>query len=233
MPETVAYNISTFQVSGTCNVHLAQIMWTNQLNGDNGIVGTFSLEDTSWTTPIIPLGHGDNIISVSGTNFAGYLTNDVVTIHRKTLIESEPHIATNALIFPSNGAVILAPFPTNIIWDIEKITDDIDGTNLTITKISVHIAVTTNEVATVTNDISNLLGEIPWLVPGNLIGGETNYVLKFEVVDSSSLTNSRIFWDNKFVVVPEPGAFGSVISYLLLALGTWRKLIPIAASASG
>jgi len=125
-------------------------------------------------------------------------------------------IATNALIFPLEGAIILAPFPTNIIWDAEKITDDIDGTNVTISKISVYLAETTNKVATVTNDISNLLGEIPWLVPEYLIGGETNYVLKFEVIDSLSLTNSRIFWDNIFVIVPEGG-----IMLLTLSVSLW------------
>ena len=72
--------------------------------------------------------------------------------------------------------------PTNIIWDIEKITGEIDGTNLTITKISVLLTETTNEVSVVTNNIDNLLGEIPWIVPAELIGSDTNYVLKFEVI---------------------------------------------------
>ena len=116
-------------------------------------------------------------------------------------------IATNALIFPSANSELIEGDLTNIIWDVEKITDDIDGTNLTITKISVHLSETTNEVATVTNDVSNLLGEIPWFVPEYLIGGDTNYVLRFEVVDSTSLTNSRIFWDNEFIIVPEPGFY--------------------------
>ena len=44
--------------------------------------------------------------------------------------------------------------------------------------------------------------------------GLTNYVLKFEVVDSSSLTNSRIFWDNKFMIVPE----GKIITIMSLAV---------------
>jgi hypothetical protein len=38
-----------------------------------------------------------------------------------------------------------------------------------------------------------------------MYGGETIYVLRFEVVDSSSLTTSRDFWDNPFTIVPEPG----------------------------
>jgi hypothetical protein len=69
----------------------------------------------------------------------------------------------------------------------------------------VHIASNSNEVATVTNDISNLLGEIGWQVPESLIGDATNYVMRFEVVNSLSLTNCRIFSNNEFIVVPECG----------------------------
>ena len=140
---------------------------------------------------ILPVNHGNQ-----PNMEAAYLFN--------YLINYPPEIEVNALLFPATDDVLLAPFLTNIFWNPERITDDFDGTNLTITKISVHLAETTNELTTVTNNVSNLLGEIPWLVPESLIGGDTNYVLKFEVVDSSSLTNSRIFWYNKFVVVPEP-----------------------------
>ncbi len=139
-----------------------------------------------------------------------------------------PQIATNALIFPAENSMIFASMFTNIIWDVEKITDDIDGTNLTISKINLHYADTTNYILEVTNNIQNTLGEIEWYVPPGIWDGQTNYVLKFEVVDSTSLTNSRIFWDNEFIIVPEPGAFGAINSYLLLVLGICRKLIPIA-----
>ncbi len=135
-----------------------------------------------------------------------------------------PQIATNALIFPELNSFIFAVQITNIIWDVDKITDDIDGTNLMISKITLHYADTTNEILTVTNNIANTLGEIDWYIPAGSWDGATNYVLKFEVVNSSSLTNSRIFWDNEFSVVPEPGAIGAINSYLLLVLGFWRKL---------
>jgi len=131
------------------------------------------------------------------------------------LIESEPQIATNALIFPSADSELYEGDLTNIIWNICKITDETDKTNLIITKISVHLADNSNEVAVITNDISNLLGETSWLVPANLIGNDTNYVLKFEVVDSESLTNSRIFWDNKFIIIPEPAG----ILWMMTMLG--------------
>ncbi len=211
---TVTYTVNSYTIGGTNNANVVGGMsWTNSLTGETG---TFQPSLLTFQFSLLNLGVGDNLISVSGTNIYGRSTNDVVSIQRKTLIESQPQIFTNALIFPSAGSVILAQLPTNIIWLLDKITDDIDGTNLNITKISVHLAETTNEVATVTNNINNLLGEIPWLVPGSLWGGDTNYVLKFEVVDSSSLTNSRIFWDNKFTIVPEPGI---IIGYLLSLIG--------------
>ena len=122
-----------------------------------------------------------------------------------------PQITTNALIFPEKNSIIFANQLTNIIWDAEKITDDTDGTNLTITKIDLHYADTTNFILQVTNNIANTSGEIEWYIPPGSWDGLTNYVLKFEVVDSSSLTNSRIFWDNEFVIVPEGGIIFSIL----------------------
>jgi len=129
-----------------------------------------------------------------------------------------PQISTDALIFPAANSIIFPTQWTNIIWDFAKITNDIDGTNLTISKISLHYADTTNEILTVTNSIENTLGEIEWDIPPMGWSGNTNYVLKFEVVDSSSITNSRIFWDNKFVIVPEIGTVFSILCSVFVIL---------------
>jgi len=123
-----------------------------------------------------------------------------------------------------SGGIYQGEVNNCIIWDVEKITDDVDGTNLSITKITVLLASTTNELATVTNDVSNLLGKIPWLVPENLIAGDKNYVLKFEVVDSSSLTNSRVFWYNKYTVVPEVGVLFLILVLITFLLKRAREI---------
>ncbi|MCK5852759.1 choice-of-anchor D domain-containing protein, partial [bacterium] len=116
-----------------------------------------------------------------------------------------PEIEETTLVFPSeNSDVLIAPAPTNITWQTSEITDDAGGTDLTISKIFVLNAETSNEVAIVTNNIPNSLGEISWIVPESLISSDNNYVLKFEVIDSVSMTNSRIFWENDFTVgLPE------------------------------
>ena len=166
----------------------------------------------------------------AGAPIGGFMTGDNVDLYAgywEPPISQNgiPQIATNALIFPSANAELIEGDLTNIIWDVEGITDDIDGTNLTITKISVHLSETTNEVSVVTNNINNLLGEIPWVVPAELIGGGTNYLLRFEVVDSSSLTNSRIFWDNEFTIIPEPFYLTFEFLYLTFIICFRRKLV--------
>ena len=148
--------------------------------------------------------------STMGFPVGGYLPGNDVELYAGywspivSQAGSPIHIATNALIFPSREAILIAPFPTNISWYVDKIISDTDGTNVLISKISVHRAHSTNDVVLVATNIQNILGTMPWPVPAELVGSDTNYVLKFEVVDNSSLTNSRTFWDNPFTVVPEP-----------------------------
>ena len=217
-PVVIEYSQTTAEISGT-NFNIAgNLSWVN--SSHNNTTNEFP---PGFSTTINNLEHGENIITVSGTNIYGCSTNDVVSIHRKTSIESEPQIETNALIFPSANSVIHASMPTNIIWNVEKITDDIDGTNLTITSITLHYADTTNFILEVTNNIENTLGKIEWYVPPGTWSGNTNYVLKFEVVDSLSLTNSRIFWDNKFIIVPEGGILWIIGLLVSLIKGGARK----------
>ena len=111
-----------------------------------------------------------------------------------------PQIATNALIFPSCGSVLQGELTTDIVWNVELITDDLDDTNVLISKISVLDSNTLEEVAIVTNDIPNTLGMVQWQVPAPLALGETAYVMRFEVVNSIALTNARVFSDQPFTV---------------------------------
>ena len=178
---------------------------------------------------IVPTaGNANGYGWTAGNPVGGFLSGNDIDIYSGyweppvSQNENAPNIATNALIFPKNNSIIFASQLTNIFWYVEKITDNIDGTNLTISKISLHYADSTNFILEVTNNIQNTLGEIEWEPSSASWSGNTNYVLNFEVVDSSSLTNSRIFWDNKFAIVPEP--FLIVISYLLFIICYfWRK----------
>ena len=133
-----------------------------------------------------------------------------------------PQIATNALIFPAKNSIIFASTSTNIIWDAERITDDVDGTNLNITLITLHYADTTNFILEITNNIANVPGKIEMNIPDGNWDGLTNYVLKFEVVDSLSLTNSSILWDNVFAIVPEPCYLLFIVGILILFFGKIR-----------
>ena len=59
-------------------------------------------------------------------------------------------------------------------------------------------------------------------IPDGNWDGLTNYVLKFEVVDSLSLTNSSILWDNVFAIVPEPCYLLFIVGILILFFGKIR-----------
>jgi hypothetical protein len=200
---SVAYTISSVTLAGTNSMHVAgPINWLHTEAAASGTVSRAS-GSNAWSAALALL-EGDNTVTVRGTNSLGLIAQDSLVINRQTFAEAAPQIATNALVFPVQGSVLTAYELTNITWLVEAITDDIDGSNLTITLISVHVSNTLAEVSRVTNSIANPLGSVFWPVP-DLILPESTFVIRFEVVDSSSLTNSRIFYNNSFTVVPEPG----------------------------
>ncbi len=139
------------------------------------------------------------------------------------VLSAPPQIASDALLIPAAGSEFLESSFTSIVWRVSGITDDFDGTNVTITEITVLSADTTNKVATIGSNIQNVLGQTDWYVPASL--PDANYYLRFEVVDSCSFTNSRIFFDNPFTIVPEPGLFiSSLTGFLFFFICRLRRI---------
>jgi predicted outer membrane repeat protein len=224
IPGVIVYHISDCTMAGTNNTQvLGTIWWSNITSGVTGETTPELTAGPGWSADI-PLMHGDNLVGVFGSNYAGQVAFDYVTIHRETYEEAIPRIETNALIFPFAGSMLSASAHTNIIWDPVKIYDEIDGTNLTVNVISVLRSNDLSEAAIAATNIANGNGAYTWLVPPELIGGVTGYVLRFEVIDSSSLTNSRVFSGNGFIVVPESFA-GIVVLGMLAGCFTRRKAL--------
>lgn len=219
-PCIVGYANATTVIGGTNNENVVgEIRWQN-LTG--GTIGGAARVGDAWTALITGLVRGDNTVQVIGTNVLAQQSSDGIVVHRKTAAEAMPQIASNALIFPLPGAVLSAPMPTNIIWWVNGITDDEDGTNVSISCISVHVSNTLAQVAVVTNTIDNLAGVCGWQVPESLAGGGTTYVVRFEVTDSSGLTNSMVFNGNAFTIVPE--GVSAIMASLALVSVTLRRL---------
>jgi len=217
VPELVEYHITDFALSGTNNSEvLGQVWWSNITAQTTGNTIPDYTTGIGWSADITLL-HGDNQINVYGSNYTGTVAWDSTVIHRETYDEAIPKIETNALIYPSGGSSLVVSQFVVIVWNPERIHDDIDGTNLTITRVT---ALRTNdifEVAVIATNISNLNGTQSWFVPEELLVNSTDYLLKFEVEDSNSLTNSRMFFDNSFIVIPEPVA-GLMVLVLLCVL---------------
>jgi hypothetical protein len=217
-PQTLSYETTSIALAGTNNMQVAGGMWwTNITSGSSGGV-TRSPGTLTWSCSASYCAHGTNTILVRGTNLWHSYASTTAYVYRLTYADAVPHIETNALVFPCAGAMLWEMDMTNITWDVSLITDRQDGTNLVISDISLYDAITTSHVHSITGDFSSLQQQVVWQLPPDTTGGVTNYFLRFEVVDSSSLTNSRIFIDNPFTIVPEPifiGLFIFIISIIV------------------
>jgi hypothetical protein len=151
--------------------------------------------------------------------YIGAFSTQATEITIYDFLDEEPIVGSNALIFPSAGSELMAPAPTNVTWHISRIIDDHDGSNLTLTSITVHLADTTGMVVVVTNMVPNVLGELTWMVPDTLIDVQATYLLQFVAMDSGGRTGMCLFVDNPFTVVPEPLAAALAIACALLAAG--------------
>ncbi len=79
---TVASETAAIAVQGTNNPYIVGTMWwTNAANDANGTLAAAS----PWTIPGVPLDFGENVITVSGTNHAGEVVSDGVTVTREPL----------------------------------------------------------------------------------------------------------------------------------------------------
>jgi hypothetical protein len=170
------------------------------------------VDPTAWTADV-PLMHGNNLVGVYGSNCFGVAAQDELMIHRETYQEGIPKINSDTLIFPYGGSMLNADHPTNITWNPAGITDLVDGTNLTISCISIHRSNDLAEVSVPATNLPSGTGWCPWQPTPELISGPTTYVVRFEVIDSSSLSNSWVFFDHAFIVVPEPA---SILMLLLV-----------------
>ena len=143
---------------------------------------------------------GSNIITVIGFDGSGHSASNTTVIYRKTLAEAQPQIAVDALLYPTNNAVVY-PYPTPwVIWDPAKITDDTDGTNLLLSKITVYNADTLQYLFDTAINISNINGKATMRIPVSFRKIKSDCVIRFEVVDSGSVTNSLIFNNKRFRV---------------------------------
>jgi predicted outer membrane repeat protein len=146
----------------------------------------------------------------------GITAIDVVNYY----VDFPPYISSAALIFPSSNSMIYISEVTNVIWEITGIHDEFDQYDLAITEMAVHRAAMPGVIGVVTTYIENTLGTCPWHVPADMVSPGTYCVLEFTVEDSGGNTNSMVFTENPFMIVPE--ALGAW--FLLLVLTVLRKL---------
>jgi len=78
--QTVPHNNTTFSLSGTANAHVVGTLSIS--NAANGAVSMFAAAE-NWNSSSISIDVGQNILTVTGTNWVGAVAQDSVTITRE------------------------------------------------------------------------------------------------------------------------------------------------------
>jgi|GEM_PF-1479965 len=109
-PAIVSYHVSNAWVSGTNDNIAGKMGWS--LNGSS--TNWFARADSNWMVNVTGLLHGDNLVSIIGTNVWDMWTNDIVWIHRETSNEVAPCVdITNSYLALSAGTTSVGIAGTN------------------------------------------------------------------------------------------------------------------------
>jgi len=159
----------------------------------------------------VSLAKGTNVLSVVAYSGEGNVTQTVTYIRHDT----EPAaIGKEALLFPFPGAELVLGEQVQVKWTRQRIIDVADGNNCTITRMSVVSADDGQEVELIGENIPNS-GQKTW-IPSSIpaIPGQ-EYLIRFDVSDTSANTTNRFFIRNPFTAIPEPGFAAAVLAALL------------------
>ncbi|GEM_PF-2396695 len=152
--------------------------------------------DTGWGTDISEVG-GEIFVKVQ---------NDTV-LYRGTAVDSggdtqPPDVRADALSCPAAGALLGTGMPTQIRWRVPHITDNYDGTNCIITRLSVLRSNDAVEVALIAEELPSANGAANWTPPAALASNSVWYVMALTVRDLSDNATSVVFAAQAFRVVP-------------------------------
>ncbi len=197
-PLLVRYESDVASVAGFQDNIAGMLSWSNSCypSAVHSVSQGFSFD-------LSPLSHGDNAITVFGTNSYGHAASDWCLVHRETYQEAAPVISSNALIFPVQGSSLEEFLFTNITWHSNAIVDRFGSSDLLISDISLRCPPAWHEYVVITTSVPNSAGSLLWCVPP-AVSNITDYRIRFAVTDSCGFTNAIVFVNNTFSLVPEP-----------------------------
>lgn len=163
--------------------------------------------NNAFTAHVTDLRVGLNTILIHGTNRHGVAASDTHDVLRLSWEETYPSISSNALIFPASHTILFPhnlTGPTSVVWHPPDISDALDGDDLLITDIEVMPYDQPHNSSSISSPVSNRTGHITWYVPENLVSDVNVYRIRFTVANSRMMSDTMIFEDNSFMVLPEP-----------------------------
>jgi len=132
-----------------------------------------------------------------------------------------PIISPGALLSPAAGAIIEAGALATFTWNPGAIYDEEEGAVACIARASI-VALSNGALRAVAgNNLSRLWGFYNW-TPDYALSGADQYAYQFDVADNAGLTNSVIFSNQWFVVVPEP--IGPALAAVGIIIAVRKKM---------
>jgi len=159
------------------------------------------------------LPQGGTILEIYSRNHTGILRENIV-YYRGNPHSIPPTADPGALAYPEPGSEIEESGV--LLWEPVLLTDHIGSTNLLISKISVVLSNTLEEVAMAGVNIPNPRGHLEWTPPQELINPTNSYYLSFDLLGSYGTATSITFTNNPFQVVPEPGVIMAILPLIVI-----------------
>lgn len=167
----------------------------------------------------VSLAQGTNELTVVAFGTSGERVTQTVTYIRHDT--GSPSVGKEALLFPYPGAELVLDEQIQVKWIRPRITDVADGNNCTITRMSVVTAEDGQEVELIGENIPNS-GLKTWTPSSIPAVPDEEYLIRFEVSDTSGNTTNRFFTRNTFTAIPEPGF--AIITAIIIILALKRRI---------
>ena len=209
--ETVAHAVSSLFIGGTANAHVVgQMTWVNSLGWSGGFAAA-----TNWSFNA-SLGVGTNVITVTGTNLWGEVSQDVVSIVRAAA--DDPLIITVDKDFVSasqpNGS---GAFTINYMVYVQNVSTvdgvyDLVDTPVPDSNVMINFGLVSGQAG------SMLFGSGPYMLASGMpiSAGQTHtYILELHAQLSADLingvTNAVMCGEGGFGFMPGEGLFNEAM----------------------
>ncbi|GEM_PF-1781904 len=144
------------------------------------------------------------------------------------VFSAAPFVAPDALVLPrASGDQLPVGQPANIVWDGAKLFPSLNGMLTRIDQLAVYDAASHAAVAVIATNLAASATNCVWVPPASLLENPSIYCIGMVVQDNPAGTASRLFTENLFTVLPEPGIGLGALALLAICAAQRKATEPL------